>query len=332
MEYRTIDKMNQSLLKKILISPSAFLAQQQQQGDSNKSHFVLGSLVDDMLLNPKVLDDKYFRMKAINISDKVKQITLYIHDVFNTYEDGKWNDSELDKVILKACLVYSHQPKWGDDAKIKNIRKAGEHYFIALNEAKGRRIVSDADYNKATIAVAALKSDPITGVFLKETKDCTIIKHKVIQFELDGVKIKGELDEVYIDHMAKTITPIDYKTTGMPISLFNNEFWKYRYDFQAATYFYGIQLDSEIKEYLDKGYTLLDFRYIVVEIESNNSPLVHRVSDKVMDIGLHGGTRTNGWKLEGLHNALNRYKFHKESDKWDYPKEYYSQEYLDIEI
>lgn len=332
MDYRSIDMMNQSLLKKLLISPSAFLAQKKQQGESDKSHFVLGSLVDDMLLNPKVLDDKYFRMKASDISDKLKVITTYIHDVFLTHDSDTWSDDELDKAILKACLVHSYQPKWGDGAKIKNIRKAGEHYFIALSESKGRKIVSDEDYNKATIAVAALKSDPVTGFYLTETKDCTILRHKVIQFELNGLKIKGELDEVFINHEKKTITPIDYKTTGMPITSFNMEFWKYRYDFQAATYFYGLQFDPEIKALLDDGYILLHFKYIVVEMDSNSRPLVFLVPDAVINIGFNGGKRSNGWKLEGLTQAIEKYKFHKESDKWDYPQEYYNKKCLTIEI
>ena len=332
MEYRSIKKMNQSLLKKILISPSAFIAQQQKQGDSNESHFVLGSLVDDMLLNPEVLEDKYFKMKAVDLSDALKLITQYIYDVFSTYEDGEWNDKLLDSAILKACLTYSYQPRWGDDAKIKNIRKNGEDYFIALTESKGRKIVADSEYNKATIAVASLKADPITGVYLKESKDCTIIRHKVIQFELNGVEMKCELDKVYINHVDKTITPIDYKTTGLPITLFNKEFWKYRYDFQAATYTYGLQKDPEMLEYAAKGYKFLNFRYIVVEMDSTNSPMVFRIPQSVIKIGYKGGERSSGWKLEGLIQAIERYKFHIEIDNWDYPQEYYSTKYLDIEV
>jgi len=329
MEYRSIKKINQSLLKKILISPSAFVAQQSKQGESDKSHFLLGSVTDDMLLSPEVVDDKYFKVTT-KLSESLKQITTYVHDIFSVTEE--WTDTKLNNAILKACLVYDYQPRWGDDAKIKNIKKSGKDYFDALIKAEGRRIVSQEEYNKATVAVASIKADPITGLFLRETEQCTIIKRKVVEFEYQGIELKGELDEVYIDHVNKTITPIDYKTTGLPITMFNIEFWKYRYDFQAATYLLGLQSDLEIKEYLEKGYKLLQFKYIVVEMESTNSPLVFNIPDNVINIGINGGTRSNGWKIEGLNDAISRYKFHFDNNQWDYPQEYYEQEYLNIEI
>jgi hypothetical protein len=70
-DYRRMQKLNQSLLKKILISPRSFLEAQkkyQQQDDSTEEHFVFGSMVDLMLTGTKAeFDEKYYR-----VSDDVK--------------------------------------------------------------------------------------------------------------------------------------------------------------------------------------------------------------------------------------------------------------------
>lgn len=331
MDYRSMKGMNQSLLKKILISPRAFkVAQDKQEDDSNKMHFLFGSLVDDMLLSPKEVDDKYFKMEEVKLSEKLVQLVQYIHDIYECTDE--WSEEKLHSAILKACLVYDYQSRWGDDTKIKNIQKSGEAYFNALSQAKGRRIVPNAEWNKAVIAVASLKADPVIGRFFRETKECTIIKRKIVTFILKGIKFKGELDKVYIDHVEKLIYPIDYKTTGLPIEAFMSQFWKLRYDFQAATYTYGLQHDPEIKEYLDKGYKLLSFRYIVAEADSISKPMIFRVPSDVIKIGFQGGVRKSGHKLEGLVQALDRYIAHSTSDKWDHPLEYYNNQFIDIEV
>ena len=140
------------------------------------------------------------------------------------------------------------------------------------------------------------------------------------------------MDKVFIDHTAKTITPIDYKTTGTSVDSFNYDFWRFRYDFQAAFYWTGLSLDPEIVKLREKGYKLLHFMYIVVERDSNNSPLIFRVPNAVTSIGWLGGTISNGKKLEGVTQALERYAFHNHNNKWDKPKEAYKKGFIDIQI
>ena len=37
-------------------------------------------------------------------------------------------------------------------------------------------------------------------------------------------------------------------------------------------------------------------------------------------------------KLEGIIQAISRYDFHYKNNKWDYPTEYYTNKFVDIEI
>src|SRR5690606_3814533 len=118
----------------------------------------------------------------------------------------------------------------------------------------------------------------------------------IVHFEYLDEMLKGELDRLVIDHSIKIITPVDFKTTSKPIYSFNTEFWKYRYDFQAATYTLGLKAHPLIKELLEKGYTLNSFKYIVVEKDLLHNPMVFNVPDEVINIGINGGER-KPWKI-----------------------------------
>ena len=105
--------------------------------------------------------------------------------------------------------------------------------------------------------------------------------------------------------------------------MFPYQFWKLRYDFQAAFYVEGLLQDEGLKELITNGYTIQPFKFIVVETNCVSSPLIFEADTEVLNIGKYGGTLSTGRKLEGFDAAITRYKFHQEKDNWDYPMEYY---------
>lgn len=327
--YQEMEGLNQSLLKKILESPAAFLKQKERQGESEEEHFVFGSLVDDLLLKPEIVSVKYFRAQEVKLSDKLKEITQFVFDFVNMMGDNT-PFHELDDVILNGCDEAEYYPKWTKEKRIALIKDKCTSYFESLKKAQGKIIIPEEDYQKALICKMSLQSDVYTSVYWVEDENHENWKHKAVQFTYNDYVIKGELDKVRINHINKTIQPIDYKHTGKSIYGFIYDFWKFRYDFQAAVYTRGIKEDPQIKELLDKGYVLLPFRYIVVEKESINKPMIFIVTDKVLHIGWNGGTLSNGKELEGFVSALKRYDFHITKDVWDYPMEYYNQGFLEI--
>lgn len=335
LEYRKIDRINQSTLKKLLTSPQAYLKARDRVEDSKAEHFVFGSMVDDMLLNPKVVGDKYYVMEEDSSSDAIKQIVRYVYDnaILDELQGDDLGAPQFDKYILRGCITYDYQNRYKDETKLKNIREKGFNYYESLKEAEGKIIVSKEDYNKATIASSSLKADDFTAEYFIPTQHNTIYKHKIILFELDGLVCKGELDMVYIDHQKKTIRPIDIKTTGKSVYGFEYDFWAYRYDFQAAFYEAGLVRDPEIGQLLSDGYDLLDFHYLVVEKDLVNPPLIFTVPDSVISIGYGGGRRSNGRYYEGVKHAIEKFKWHTEENLWDYPMDYYKNDgtlYIEI--
>lgn len=337
VDYRDIPALNQSTLKKILIHPQDYLNAVKRIEGSKEGYFLFGTMVDIMLTGTKEeFDSKFYINRSnINITDAVKVIASnIIEELLNIGADLENWAQERD-LILKHVKFQNYQPNWKDDTRVDAIIKAADSYVKLLKEVGSREIVNELDYAKAINCVASLRSDQFTSPFSmlakKAPKGVEVLDKFIVSYEHMGVNIKGELDRVIIDHITQTIKPLDFKTTSKPLMSFMGEFWKLRYDFQAATYSLGLINHPEIKEFLDKGYTLDPFRFIVVHTESLTSPMVFTVPVKAINIGLHGGETAVRY-YEGLEQAIQRYLYATENNAWDYPQEYYQKGSIDVEI
>jgi hypothetical protein len=329
-EYKEISKLNQSLLKKILVSPKSFLDAQrkyQENDDSTEDHFVFGTMVDIMLTGTKEeFEKKFYRIPDnIKCSDGVKAIVTGVYEEIKEDIAPITGISNYKDIILKHCKYQDYQPKWKDDTRVDKIIEQGAQYFAILADSAGKTTVTESEYSNAVSCIMALKSDKFIRPFVdkKYDQEVEFLDKFIVEFNIDGIDIKGELDRVVLNHSTKIITPIDFKTTGKSINSFQSDFWYYRYDFQAATYRVGLAQHPRIQELLMKGYQLNLFHYIVVEKNLQNLPMIFIVGTEVDKIGYSGGELSNGKVLEGLTQAIARYKYAEENDAWDYPMEYY---------
>jgi len=329
VEYKQIDKLNQSLLKKILTSPRSFLDAQKKyaEEDSEEEHFVFGTMVDIMLTGTKdEFDKKFYRIPDnIKCSDTVKTIVLGVYqdvledvvpiDEFKNYKD----------LILQHCKYQNYYPNWKDETRVSKILEEGAGYFEILAKTGGRTTVTETEYSNAVSCKMALQADQFTKPFVDKKYDTEteFLDKFVVQFNVNGVEIKGELDRIVLNHKTKTITPVDFKTTGKSINMFQYDFWKLRYDFQAATYRLGLVQDHRIQELIRNGYQINLFHYIVVEKDLKNPPMIFIVPAEVDKIGYTGGEMSNGKFYEGLIQAVARYQYAEENNAWEYPMEYY---------
>lgn len=122
--------------------------------------------------------------------------------------------------------------------------------------------------------------------------------------------MKALLDGIKIDHKEKTIEPFDLKTTGKSVYEFKDSFLKYGYYTQAALYDEGIQHpESPVFEYLEGGYFVKDFKFIVTEtkVSSYNPALIFKTSKKDREVGMNGGY-IQGKYYKGINQLLEDYK------------------------
>ena len=328
IDYQTISALNQSTLKKILISPQEYIKAKERQlakDESTEQHFVFGSLVDSLLTETKQdFDNKYAVVPDdTGVSETIAKIVKGVYD--DMYEKTPTNLEDYPGEILKHCNYELYQSRWKDETRFKKIVEQGSKYFDILKKCGTRTIITESEYAKAVNCVMALRSDKFTGPYCqkKSSNDhIEIIDKHVVQFKYSGLEFKGEIDRIIIDHKNQTITPIDFKTTGKSVLNFENSFWHFRYDFQAAVYDLGLHLDKSerLQKYYQNGYSINRFLYIVVETHLNNNPMVFEITKTVLEVGIKGNK-----EYEGFNKAIERYKYATENDAWDYPMEYYKQ-------
>ena len=328
MEYRTIDKLNQSLLKKILKSPQAYLRAKEkykeEDDDVTPEHYIFGNAVDHLATEDIEFTDKFYIMGDSPISDTVRKIVnhvwseVMVNDLDDAYES-----------IVRACGYEKWGQSWKEETRVEKIIKQGNEYFQSLRQSVGKTIISHTDHGKAVICHASMIADPYISKYLCPNSNQQLLKKKVIEFEYRDIEFKCELDLVFIDHDRKIITPIDVKTIGTSVYSFPYNFWKYRYDFQAAVYTYAIH--AAMSDLIDKGYKVDLFKFIVCEKESYNKPMIYTTNNDILNIGMNGGTSPNGTSYEGFEQAIERYKYHMEKDNWDYSMEYYESGEMSLE-
>lgn len=328
IDYQTISALNQSTLKRILISPQEYIKAKERQlakDESTEQHFVFGSLVDSLLTETKQdFDNKYAVVPDdTGVSETIAKIVKGVYD--DMYEKTPTNLEDYPGEILKHCNYELYQSRWKDETRFKKIVEQGSKYFDILKKCGTRTIITESEYAKAVNCVMALRSDKFTGPYCqkKSSNDhIEIIDKHVVQFKYSGLEFKGEIDRIIIDHKNQTITPIDFKTTGKSVLNFENSFWHFRYDFQAAVYDLGLHLDKseKLQKYYQNGYSINRFLYIVVETHLNNNPMIFEITKTVLEVGIKGNK-----EYEGFNKAIERYKYATENDAWDYPMEYYKQ-------
>lgn len=341
IDYQTISALNQSTLKQILISPQAYIKAKERQlarVESTEQHFVFGSVVDMLLTESKEDFDKKYAVipDDTGVTEVIGRIIKGLYDKINNAGGSlAWGALEdYPKEILKHCNYELYQSRWKDETRINKIVEQGSKYFDILKKCGTKSIITETEYAKAVNCVMALRGDKHTSKYCQKKSnnpDIEIINKHVVVFEHKGLEFKGELDRVIVDHKEKVIIPIDFKTTSKSVLNFENSFWFYRYDFQAAVYSLGLSLDKSerLQKYYQDGYSIKPILYIVVETFLNNPPMVFEISKSAIDVGLYGGKGiiTRDPKIKGNHEgfqqAIDRFKYATDNDAWDYNREYH---------
>lgn len=320
--YRQAEGINQSYLKHIgNVYYFNSLLKDRDEGKlyfEEKHHFTIGNGVDTMLTNEEDFKNQFYisNMKE-KPSDKIMSILHQVVDEFNF--DGVEDSiflKDLRDHIIKACRDQGYQPKYGDDALMKAVCEQGNDYYIELINSIGKTILSIEEKSLIDTIVNNLRNNPNTGRFLKDDNEIDIVYQFPITFEINGVKCKGLLDEVYIDHSTKCIYPIDIKTMGDYTLNFKDNFIKRRYDFQGAFYFQGIeknltQLATLVGKHLI-GYNIMPFRFIVESTVAPGSPAIFIMGANSYKTGTIG-VETPFRSLMGFEQAIMEYKWYLEN-------------------
>ena len=311
-EYYGSDALGQSKLKLLLGDLGSF----HKEFDSSAEHFMIGSAVDCILTNSlEAFNEEYYISSVEKLpSESVIEILNLVHqDLLQDYAEhlevitGQEEPvpvtpfhefvgelSEWSAYILSACEQTGWQPRWGADAKLKNIIEPGSTYFLDMCLGFGKTIISQTQNTTIKNIVYSLQTNPRTSSFFDrnlyaDLPDFTVYYQFPIYFEYKGVNCKALLDMVFVHRTEEgkiiAVTGVDLKTMNGNTFYFPSSVKARRYDIQAAWYTLALQQHFAVPDGSD---VIKPFQFVVESTSFQGKPLNFIVDSSLLKIGRFG--------------------------------------------
>jgi len=288
--------------------------------DKESTAMNLGSAVDCLLCQP----DEFYNLFAVSTVEKpTGQMGDYV-TALHYHIEKLVSQGESDVFEKAEQLAYQDAGFKRDsiDKVRERFNTEAKEYYNFLVSSKDKIVLSFEQLTKANAAVEVLKNNKFTRQFLAETLEQGIerfYQHES-KFTHNDINYVVKLDVIIVDHKNMTIQPIDLKTTSESPYGFTKSMHKYRYDIQAVIYSHYISTEF-VKEKGLEEYQILPFKFIVINVEYPNNPLIWKMSYNdimVAKMGLAGDSNVKGfWDL------IEDLKWHLTNDVWDYKREVY---------
>lgn len=314
--------LSYSGLNKLLYSPALFYNHYVlgQRDDTEDRNMIEGKLIHCLLLKPESFDEQ-FVLSAMDIpSDNPRKL---LHTLFDHYKEIKRNDPEevredlhefagaiLD--ILTDMNLYQTL-KTNEQRLEKIITEKHVSYWEYLKKSESRTIIDHDTYTFATNVVEKIKNTPsvidVMGFFedplrgISKQNEVELVKF-CDEFEFG---LRGFIDNLVFDPVAREIKVNDLKKTSKDISSFTDSIEYYRYYLQAAMYHKLVEhVYLSRPEYKDFKIT---FRFVVVDPYMQIAPI--RISDETMQ----------KW-IELLDDKLQQANYHFQNKSFELPYEF----------
>jgi len=313
-DYYEVDAVNYSSLAAIAIGPQYYKSRNDDNSE-DKEHFIIGTCVDILLTEPESFDSKF----AVDTLEEftnfpTPQMKKYVEIFIETGSSEKAYELVGFKKSNILAVIDKYEAEGKDYAEYLLKKKE----FNDKN--KDKKILTKEQYSKCKSIADSLKNNKFTKkYFCESTKEIEVINQLELYWSMLGTNFKCKLDKVIIDHVNKTVQPIDIKTTGKHTSKFMESFINFRYDIQASIYYQGICDYIWKKSENLKGYSILPFKFIVESTKYIGTPLIYNVNPRIIDQAYEGYFYRNT-EMVGWHTLLKELEWHKEYNVWDYSR------------
>lgn len=318
-EYRASEAISYSSLSSFAREGAEIIPHLKEKKEAEALRF--GSLVDTLMTEPEELEAKFLISDTPRPSDTVAKI------IANIWENSDKSTNDITNIKSDTILLYAndanYQTNWKDETRVNKLVAEGQSFFELLGLAGDRTLMSQSDYQRAISCVEQLKTNPYTAKYFYDNPFET---HKVegvfqakfkLKFESEGKEydIRCMFDRLIVDHEAKTIQPIDLKTTGKSEELFPQSFVTWNYYLQATMYSFILEQICAQDSYF-KDFTILPFLFIVIN-RFRQKPLVWKyVAPENNAIAI----KINGIEVDGWLTLLTNFVWHVENDEYMYSK------------
>lgn len=259
--------------------------------DSSPS-LTFGSLVDCLLTgSAEEFQQQFLVAEFPKISDTLQLIaqTLFakygkeVDELNNMFGDAHFYATieempdDIISEVGKQCGFWSAD-KW-DGVRAKKIKEGGiSDYYKLLVLADGKEVINQKDMDDAYAAIEALRTSDNTAFFFAPNNTEIDGIERLYQLKFKGedpirhTKFRCMADLLVTNYNAKTIQPVDLKTSSHNEWEFHKSFVEWQYMIQSRLYWRLIKQNIEKDEFF-KDFTLLPYKFIVVN-RANLQPQV----------------------------------------------------------
>lgn len=257
---------------------------------------IYGNILDARLTFP---DD--FPIEDIFYIGDFARKTGTIPEVLNYIADNlKDKDAKLDDfktLILEKLKEKEYgNGRYAEDVVWKRVKDA-EEYFNSLVMCADKNIISADELRIADEYVVLCKNHPVCKHLFVDIDGVDKYYQQDFYFDYKGFSCKGLGDILVVNHKKKKITYIDIKSTRC----YNPTQWIWQAkenNLPIQMAWYKIGLEQFCDNYLQQGYTF-DMMWLIIPTVNKLSPYFITVTDKILDVGLHGYKKINYYEIKG---------------------------------
>ncbi len=272
------------------------------------------------LIHKYVEDRDSFQVLEIDKpSEKLGEVADNIIQGLLKYNNGKIpskiesEDESLNNLILNTCREIGWNPKWGNDAIIKNAAKPEVKSYIKLMldiESTGKIPMTKATKIIVEKCTQSLENHSKVSacLFANEIPEgVTIYKEKAIQWQMQLEEsdvifdCKAKIDNFELDFTNKIVRLKDLKSGAFSISNFDSTF-KYRRIYRQLAWYKKAITEYCKQNNIDILYWEWEFYIIAVETKDEFRSAIFTVPQS--------------WIFKGIseyNDLLNRFIFHKKN-------------------
>lgn len=242
------------------------------------SSLTFGSAVDSIITGgQEEFEERFMVAEFPTIPNSVEKI---VRNLFNKFNDTyRTLVSIPDSEVIIEATTMDYQPNWKSETRAKVIKEKGLEYYNLLYVAGGRTVLNTTTYQDVCYAVKALKDSESTKFYFEPDNPFEPDIERLYQLKfkacLDNVWYRCMFDELIVDHKAKTIQPIDLKTsckTGDREWDFPKHYIEWNYQIQNRLYVRILKNIIAQDNYF-KDFEILPYRDIII-FRKSNTPLV----------------------------------------------------------
>ncbi len=265
-----------SSLNKLMWSPQVYyqmyvLGLREEKLDQ---HLAQGKLIHLLLLEPEKFDQEFMMTPGKFPADSLRTV---VNRVFSHYKELAQNGdtrtelAEFDGAILDVMKDMNyHQTLKTDQQRLDKIVTAEAVSYWEFLKVKGDKTLVDPDtYKFCKDAVDIIRTNKslcsLIGCEVTEFDNKEVLNELELSVELPNKKygLKGIVDNIVVDHDAKTIFVNDIKTTSKDLKDFPDSIEYYAYWMQCMIYM--IMVANYFGYLMDDQKYQMKFHFVVID-------------------------------------------------------------------